>query len=81
MVEYFILIARQENAAQEDCQTEKELTKISLNELEQCTVLAQKIEHMKKMVHTHQSVLDFDISFLSAATVIEFDEKIKKKNF
>ena len=35
---------------------------------------AQKIEHMKKMVRIHWVVLDFDKSFFSAATDIEFDE-------
>ena len=57
----------------------KELPKISLGELEPCTVSDQKIEHMKYMVCTHRTALDFDISFFSADTTVEFDENSEKK--
>ena len=49
--------------------------------MEPSTVSAQKVEQMKKMVCTHQAALDFDRSFCSAATAVEFDENREKNNF
>ena len=54
----------------------KELTKISFDKLEPYTVLAQKIEQMKKMVRTHRAALDFNRSFCRVATAVEFDEQV-----
>ena len=66
---------------QNEVQTKKELTKISLGELEPCAVSAHKFDQMKNMVCTHRDALYFYIWFCSAATYVEFDENSKKNNF